>query len=85
MQHADRMSKMIQIRDVPPWLHRELVRRAKARGQTLTQYLQGVLEREASRPAAEEVFARIHARRRVALERPAAELIRGERAKRGAA
>ncbi len=76
------MSKMVQIRDVPLWLHRELVRRAKARGQTLTQYLQGILEREVARPPADEVFARIHRRKRVALDRPAAEFIRTAREKR---
>ena len=31
---------MIQIRNVPEALHRELVKRAKARRQTLTRYLQ---------------------------------------------
>src|SRR3970282_235198 len=80
MQHADHMSKMIQIRHVPACLHRELVRRAKARGLTLTQYLQEILEREVSRPAAEEVFARVHARKPVALDRPASELLGGARA-----
>lgn len=79
------MPKMIQVRDVPARLHRELVRRAKARGESLTQYIQRVLEREVARPPAEEVFARIHARERVLLDRPVAEIIREERNKRGAA
>lgn len=76
------MSKMVQVRDVPLWLHRELVRRAKARGQTLTQYVQGILEREVARPPADEVFARVHRRKPVALDRPAAEVIRAAREKR---
>ncbi len=40
---------MIQVRDVPDNLHKELARRAKARGQSLTDYVQAVLEREVAR------------------------------------
>ena len=54
---------MIQVRNVPPELHAELVRRAKLRGMTLTAFVQEILEREVERPPAEEVFARIEARR----------------------
>jgi plasmid stability protein len=78
------MSKMIQVRNVPERLHRELTRRAKARGQTLTDYIQEVLEREVGRPPAVEVFDRIERRRPVKLGRPAADLIREERAAREA-
>ena len=70
------MSKMIQVRNVPERLHRELVRRAKARGQTLTDFIQSMLEREVSTPPREEVFARIHSRARIRLSKPAAEIIR---------
>jgi hypothetical protein len=56
---------MIQIRDVRPELHAELVRRAKQRGTTLTAYIEEILEREVSRPPAEEVFDRIDERGRV--------------------
>jgi hypothetical protein len=77
------MSKMIQVRIVPERLHRELVRRARASGETLTQYIQNVLEREVERPPAAEVLARIRSRAPVAVGRPAAELIREERAGRG--
>jgi hypothetical protein len=73
------MAKMIQVRNVPARLHRELVRRARARGQTLTDYIQAILEREVERPLPEDVFARIRERRPVELGRPAAELIREER------
>ncbi|MGH2675408.1 MAG: FitA-like ribbon-helix-helix domain-containing protein [Actinomycetota bacterium] len=74
------MSKMIQVRNVPDRLHRELVKRANARGQTLTDYVQDILEREAARPPAEEVFERISGRRPVKLGARAADLIREERA-----
>jgi plasmid stability protein len=70
---------MLQVRDVPDRLHRELVRRAKTRGQSLTDYVQGILEREVARPPAEEVFDRIHLHPPVDLGRPAADLIREER------
>ena len=56
------VARMIQIRDVRPELHAELVRRAKLRGTTLTAYIEEILEREVARPPAEEVFDRIEAR-----------------------
>ena len=75
---------MIQVRNVPARLHRELTRRAKRRGQALTEYIQDILEREVARPPAEEVFGRISRRPTVRLDRPAAELIREERTNREA-
>jgi hypothetical protein len=78
------MSKMIQVRNVSDRLHRELQRRAKVRGQTLTGYVEEVLEREVARPPADEVFDRIEASPPVHLGVPAAELIREERAEREA-
>jgi plasmid stability protein len=78
------MPKMIQVRNVPDRLHRELTRRARARGQTLTDYIQGILEREVARPPAEEVFERLARRSQIALDRPAAALIREGRREREA-
>jgi antitoxin FitA len=76
------MSKMIQVRNVPDRLHRELARRARARGQTLTDYVQEILEREVARPPAVEVFNRVAGRAQVRLARPASDLVRQERASR---
>lgn len=76
------MPRMLQVRDVPDDLHRELVRRAKKRGQTLTDFVQGILEREVARPPAEEVFERIRRLPRVDIGRPAADVIREEREER---
>jgi antitoxin FitA len=59
------MAKMIQVRNVPDRLHRELTRRARRRGQTLTAFIEEILEREAARPAPEEVAARIRSREQV--------------------
>jgi antitoxin FitA len=76
------MAKMLQVRNVPDSLHQELTRRARLRGQTLTDYIQQILEREVERPPAEEVFERIRSRAPVALDRPAAEFVRQERGSR---
>jgi hypothetical protein len=76
------MPKMIQIRNVPDWLHREIERRARAKGMTMTAFIQQVLEREVALPPPEEVFARVQSREPVDLGRPAAELIHEGRAER---
>jgi plasmid stability protein len=73
------MPRNLQVRDIPDPLHRELKRRAKARGETLTDYVQSILEREVARPPAEEVFRRIALRPPVDLGKSAADLIREER------
>lgn len=73
------MSKMLQVRNVPAKLHRELVRRARARGMTLTQYVQGILEREVARPDPGVVFRRVAGRPQVDLGVATAELLRAER------
>ena len=70
---------MIQVRNVPAPLHRELKRRARVRGLTLTRYIQNILERETSRPPADEVVERIAARSEVDLGVTAAELLRAAR------
>lgn len=76
------MSKMIQVRNVPERMHRELKRRAKLEGQSLTEYLEDILEREIARPPRQEVFDRIESRKPVKLDRSFAELIREERRRR---
>ncbi|MFQ5740549.1 MAG: hypothetical protein ACE5JX_16210 [Acidobacteriota bacterium] len=78
------MAKMIQVRNVPDLLHRELRQRAKQQGRTLTDYIKQILEREVARPPAAEVFSRIRGRSPVDLGGDAADLIRQEREERGA-
>jgi plasmid stability protein len=73
------MSKMVQIRNVPDVLHRRLKVRAAGAGRTLSDYLLAELERLASRPTREEMLNRLHGRKRVTLETPAAVVIREER------
>ena len=51
------MSRMVQIKGVPEGVHRTLKARAALRGQTLSDYLRGEMERLAARPAPEELLA----------------------------
>jgi len=77
--HANHMSKMVQIRNVPDTLHRKLKVRAADSGQTLSDYLLAELERLAARPTRDEMLTRLHSRRRVTLKTPVAVVIREER------
>ena len=76
------MAKMIQVRNVTERTHRELVRRAKARGQTLTAFIEEILEREVARPSREQILERIRDRETVVLDVSAADVIRTDREER---
>ena len=76
------MPTMIQVRNVPDPLHRELVRRARARGQTLTAYIQEVLEREVARADRRDVVRRLRELAAVPLAWPVADYLREEREER---
>jgi plasmid stability protein len=52
------MGSLLQIRDVPDELRRELKAKAAARGQSLNSFLLEVLSREMSRPSVREVLDR---------------------------
>lgn len=78
-EHALSMSKMIQIRNVPDALHRKLKARAAMQGKSLSDYLLAEIGRIASLPTRDEMLARLHARSRVKLRTPAAEVIRRDR------
>ena len=58
---------MIQIRNVPDDLHRQLKARAAEQRLTLSDYLLRLVEREAARPTIEELSERIRRRGRVDL------------------
>jgi antitoxin FitA len=77
------MSKMVQVRNVPDALHRKLNVRAAGSGQTLSDYLLAELECLAARPTRDEMLARIHNRKRVALKTPAAVVFRRPAVDRG--
>ena len=59
-QNGARLAGMpsIQIKGVPPEVHRVLRRRAAEAGQSLQEYLLSLLEEHASRPTLEEVLRR---------------------------
>ena len=73
------MSKMIQVRNVPDAVHRKIKARAAQSGMTLSDYLLAEIERLAALPTRDEMLARLHARPRVKLKTPAADVIRNER------
>jgi antitoxin FitA len=77
------MAKMIQVRNVTDRMHRELKRRARARGQSLTTYIEEILERELARPDPEAVFERIRSLPPIAADLASADLIRAERREAG--
>jgi plasmid stability protein len=75
-EQADRMFKMVQIRNVPDALHRKLKVRAAGSVQTRSDYLLAELERLAARPSRDEMLARLHRRKRITLTTSAAAVIR---------
>jgi plasmid stability protein len=62
--HNDCMTIQITIRDVPEKVRDELASRAAARGQSMQEYLRGVLERMASRPTVEAWLEQVKGRKR---------------------
>ncbi len=60
--HAIRMSKMIQLRNVPDELHCRLKARAAIEGMSLSEYLIAEVRRAAERPTIAELRERLHAR-----------------------
>lgn len=74
---------MIQVRNVPDKVHRELVRRAKKQRQTLTAYIEEILEREVRRMPFDELDARIRSREPVPMsEEEIVAIIRRDRERR---
>jgi plasmid stability protein len=61
--YRSRVSKMLQVRNVPDDVHAELRRRAAAAGVPLSEYVLRELERVAARPPVAEVLARSASRR----------------------
>jgi plasmid stability protein len=60
--NVTRMSKMVQIRDVPDDVHRTLKVRAAAEGLSLSDYIKRDLEELAKQATIEDVFAAARAR-----------------------
>ena len=73
------MSKMIQIRNVPDSLHRELKARAALEGMSLSDYLMSEIRRSAERPSLKKLRERLNKRSSVSPKIPPAEAVRLER------
>jgi antitoxin FitA len=73
------MSVMIQIRNVPDGLHRQLKARAAMEGLSLSDYLLRHIREAAERPTLDELRARLAARIPVAPSVAPAEALRAER------
>jgi antitoxin FitA len=77
--HVLRMGVMIQIRNVPADLHRELKSRAALAGMSLSDYLLREIRQVAERPTMEQVLTRLRALPPVEPVPSSAEIIRAER------
>lgn len=73
------MPVMIQIRNVPPELHRRLKARAALAGRSLSDYLLEEIRRLAELPTPEEFRARLRRRSAVKTDISLAEAVRAER------
>jgi antitoxin FitA len=74
--------KMIQVRNVPDGVHRELKARAARRGVTLTDYVLDLIESDLARPTLEEALERISRLPRPRAAIRGAELVREAREER---
>jgi antitoxin FitA len=79
--HQNHMSSMIQIRNVPEELHRELKARAALAGQTLSDYLLTELRALAVRPTMREWLARSEAWTPVEVGEPPVTALAAERSR----
>jgi antitoxin FitA len=77
--NAQRMSTMIQIRNVPDALHRELKSRAALAGMSLSDYLLAEIRELAERPTLDEMRARLQSRQATNPSMTAADAVRAER------
>ena len=73
------MSKMIQIRNVPDSLHRELKARAAMEGMSLSDYLMAEIRRSAERPSIKKLRERLGKRSPVSPQISPSEAVRLER------
>jgi len=76
------MTTMIQVRNVPDALHRQLKSRAALAGMSLSDYLLGEIRQVAERPTLDDLRARLAGRTPAAPSLAPAEAIRAERDRR---
>jgi len=73
------MSTMVQIRNVPAELHRQLKARAALEGMSLSDYLLREVRRAVERPTLEEIQQRLAGRARIRPRPAPAAAVRAER------
>jgi antitoxin FitA len=73
------MAVMIQIRNVPDALHRQLKSRAALAGMSLSDYLLGEIRQVAERPTLDELRSRLEGRATVRPALSPAHAVRAER------
>lgn len=73
------MNAMIQIRNVPEELHRQLKARAALEGISMSQFILREIKRALERPSRDEVLRRIAEQGGTYLSRPAADVLHEER------
>jgi plasmid stability protein len=73
------MGTMVQIRNVPETLHRQLKSRAALAGMSLSDYLLSEIRQVAERPTIDELRARLRSRTETTPSAPPAEAVRAER------
>src|SRR5690348_5377363 len=78
-EYADGMPVMVQIRNVPSELHRELKARAALEGMSLSDYLLRELRHALDRPTLDEMRERLSRRRPVRPHPAPASAVRAER------
>jgi antitoxin FitA len=78
-KYANRMPTMVQIRNVPSELHRELKARAALEGMSLSDYLLRELRQALERPSIDEIRKRLSSRQAVRPRPAPAAVVRAER------
>ena len=73
------MPGMIQIRNVPDKLHRQLKARAALEGTSMSQYILREITKSLERPSMEEILAQIASQPEQKLSRTAAGMVREDR------
>jgi plasmid stability protein len=69
----------VQVRNVPPKVHRILKLQAANAGVSLNEYLLGAFRQLAETPTTEELIHRVRSRKLYAFEESSAEVLRRER------
>jgi len=71
--------KLLQIRNVPDDVHRQLKARAAMEGLSLSELALGELRRSLERPTRRELMARVAARERAVVSEGSANAVQAER------